>query len=114
MKQKLTFILLLMVTLILASCSKESQPSSYTITNQTGIDGTVFVHECTDAGETVFIQNATIKNGSSKTFTANDKAVKVKIYIEDLDRWVQQVYYLEGSDTKIVINGQTIVGRQEP
>ncbi len=110
MKSKLTYLLLI-ATLFLASCAKES---TYTITNDTGMDGTVFVHECNAEGETITIQNATINDGSSKSFVANDNTVKLKLYIDELDKWVQQVFYLEGTSTQITINGKTVVGRQEP
>ena len=46
---------------------------------------------------------------------AADNAVKVKLYIDELERCVQQVYYLnEGGHLEIVINGKTIVGKKEP
>lgn len=49
MKHKLAYLLLI-ATLFFASCAKES---TYTITNDTGMDGTVFVHECNEEGETI-------------------------------------------------------------
>lgn len=110
MKHKLAYLLLI-ASLFFASCAKES---TYTITNDTGMDGTVFVHECNEEGETITIQNATINDGSSKSFVANERTVKLKLYIDELDKWVQQVFYLEGASTQITINGKTIVGRQEP
>jgi len=54
-------------------------------------------------------------DGQTKQFTAAEDAVKVKLYIDELDKWVQQVFYLkEGGHLDIVINGKTIVGNKEP
>lgn len=112
MKTKL-ILMLLFATTLFASCTKELS-QSYTLTNRTGMDGTVYVHECNDASETIKIQSAMIANGASKSFVASENTVKLKLYIDELDKWVQQVYYLEGDSTSIVIDGHTIVGRQEP
>ena len=115
MKKLKNVMMVLMTTcLVFASCSKMSE-STYSVKNDTSTSGTVFVHECNDAGETINIVNSYIAKGQTKQFTAADDAVKVKLYIDELDRWVQQVYYLkEGGHLDIVINGKTIVGRQEP
>ena len=98
----------------LTSCSK-FQESTYSLKNDTGMSGTVYVHECNDDNETINIVSGYFSNGQTKQFTAADGAVKVKIYIDDLDAWVQQVYYLkEGGHLDIVVNGKTVVGRKEP
>lgn len=48
-------------------------------------------------------------------FTASPNAVKIKIYIDDFDDWVQQVFYLKSNKTlDIVIADSTIVGPSEP
>ena len=113
-KLKNVMMVLMAVCLAFTSCSKMSE-STYSVKNDTSTSGTVFVHECNDAGETINIVNSYIGKGQTKQFTAADDAVKVKLYIDELDRWVQQVYYLkEGGHLDIVINGKTIVGRQEP
>lgn len=111
MKTKLTFLLLI-ATMLLISCNKE--PKTYILINQTGMEGTVFVHECNNSNETINIQNATVPTGRSKSFFAKDGTVKVKLYIDDIDKWVQQVFYLDGASTTITIDGNTVVGRQEP
>lgn len=103
-------ITLLIAGICLLSCSKEV---TYSITNKTGMAGTAFIHECNESGETVNIQNATINDSSTKSFVANKNAVKIKIYIKELDRWVQQVFYFE-TTTHITIDGNTIVGVEEP
>lgn len=113
MKTKLSIVFLL-ATLLLVSCNKESVKHTYILTNNTGIDGTVFVNECNELNETINIQNATIPKGTSKSFVAVDGAVKVKLYIKDLEVWVQQVFYLNEASTSITIDGSTIVGKQEP
>lgn len=105
---------LITICLVFTSCSKMSE-STYSLTNDTGMNGTVFVHECNDSGETINIVNSYFADGQTKQFTAAENAVKVKLYIDELDKWVQQVFYLkEGGHLDIVINGKTIVGRQEP
>jgi hypothetical protein len=63
-------------------------------------------------------------SGSSKTFIANARAVKVKIYLKMYSdntavspeyRWVQQVFYLEqGRNIEIKLEDHTKVGRSEP
>lgn len=114
--RKLQNVMMALITicLVFTSCSKMFE-STYSLTNDTGMSGTVFVHECNDSGETINILNSYFADGQTKQFTAAEDAVKVKLYIDELDKWVQQVFYLkEGGHLNIVINGKTIVGRQEP
>lgn len=110
MKAKLSIIIML-VSLCLMSCERERE---YVIFNNTGLTGTVYVHEYNDINESINIQSATIQSGSSRTFTSNTMAEKLKLYIYELDCWVQQVYYLDEPTTSIVIEGNTIVGPYEP
>jgi hypothetical protein len=111
---KNVMMVLMVLCATLASCSKETE-STYSLKNDTGSSGTVFVHECNDAGETINIVNSYFSDGQTKQFTAAEGAVKVKIYIDELERWVQQVFYLkEDGHLDIVINGKTIVGKSEP
>ena len=63
-------------------------------------------------------------NGSTKTFTANSRAVKVKLYIKMYSDnsavtaqylWAQQVFYLEeGKNIEIKVEDHTKVGKTEP
>ena len=112
MKAKFTLMLLL-ATLLMTSCNKELS-KSYTLINNTGMDGTVFVHECNDANETINIQSETIVDGSSKSFVAAHGTIKVKLFIKDLNKWVQQVFYLNEESTSITIDGETVIGNKEP
>ena len=109
--------LLLMVSMLLvtfSSCSKLSE-STYSLTNDTGLSGTVYINECSDSNETINIVSSYFYKGETQEYVADDAAVKVKLYIDELDRWVQQVYYLEkGGHVDIIINGNTIVGTQKP
>lgn len=48
-------------------------------------------------------------------FTASPDAVKIKIYLDDFEDWVQQVFYLKNNKTlDIVVENSTIVGPYEP
>lgn len=112
--KKVFFIAMLSLALTsLVSCESEI---TYSITNNAGEMGTAFVYECNDANEKIKTSSVTIANGETKSFIAEKATTKIKIYIEDLDRWVQQVFYLdlEKKHTEIVIDGKTIVGSKEP
>ena len=80
MKTKLAFVLLL-VTMLFSSCSKEK---TYSIQKTHSYDyfGSLIVYEYAEAGDCVKAFNTTIKAGRKDTFTANDRAVKVKLIIE--------------------------------
>ncbi len=62
--------------------------------------------------------------GTSETFTANSRSVKVKIYVKMYAEtssvspryyWVQQVFYLEeGGNIDILVEDTTTVGKLEP
>ena len=99
---------LITICLVFTSCSKMSE-STYSLTNDTGMNGTVFVHECNDSGETINVVNSYFADGQTKQFTAAENAVKVKLYIDELDKWVQQFFYLkEGGHLDIFINGNEL------
>lgn len=113
--KKVTLLLMMSMLLVtFSSCSKLSE-STYSLTNDTGMAGTVFINECSDSNETINIVTCYFSDGETQEYTADEAAVKVKLYIEELNRWVQQVYYLEkGGHIDIIINGNTIVGPQKP
>ncbi|MBP3424311.1 MAG: hypothetical protein J6K57_04670 [Alistipes sp.] len=97
-----------------ASCSKDDG-ASYTITNNCSFRFTGFIHECNDAGESVNIVTRTFSSGEKMYFTASPDAVKIKIYLDDFEDWVQQVFYLKNNKTlDIVVENSTIVGPYEP
>lgn len=112
MKKKIIFIVSLL-TILFSSCDKVHN-RTYLLTNNTGFDGKVFVHEFNDLSESINIQTAFIPSGKSNIFTPNENAVKIKIYLPEYGRWVQQVYYLEKDVTEIIIDGKTVVGTREP
>ncbi len=78
----------------------------------------VYLFEYNEISERIY--NYTINNPEKDvpyTYTAQDNAVKVKVYLSYLgfNRWVQQVYYLvEGENFDIVLTDNTIVGNFEP
>ena len=97
--------------------------SSVTSTSTVHYDLTAY--EYNDAGEKVANNALNMAvNGSTKTFTANSRAVKVKLYIKMYSDnsaapaqyyWVQQVFYLEeGKNIDIKVEDHTKVGKTEP
>lgn len=61
--------------------------------------------------------------GKSETYTANERSVKVKLYLKmytDLNsyteyKWVQQVFYLEkGKTIEVALADHSLVGNKEP
>ena len=112
--KKCIFVAFTAICVMLTSCSKMFE-TTYSVTNNTGTSGTVFIYECNDKNEKINVASSYISSGQTKEFTAVENAVKVKLYIDELNRWVQQVFYLkEGGNIEIIITGKTIVGRQEP
>jgi len=124
-----------MALCIPVSCSKadpEKKAATYTVKMNiptATADATVKVDikafEYNEEGEKV--ANNSISPalyGQSKTFTANSRSVKVKIYLKmyaENDfvapryRWVQQVFYLEkGKNIDILLEGTTTIGNSEP
>ena len=48
-------------------------------------------------------------------YIADPNAVKVKVYLQDFGKWVQQVFYLsEDNVTEITITDNTIIGPNQP
>lgn len=137
MKRILTIIAAAILASFALSCEKEKQeeparPTTYTVTMaMSSVTTTSAAHydltafEYNEAGEKVANNTLTMAvNGSTKTFTANQNAVKVKLYIKMYADntavtpqylWVQQVFYLEeGSNIDITVEDHTKVGRAEP
>ena len=113
----------------LSSCSNDSDedPTTYSLefnsTSHSSIITTnIMLFEYNSSNET--IKSSTVENcteGLKKVFTADDNAVKVKVYVKletssaTKNRWIDQVYYLKkNSNTRITIDDNTIVCIQEP
>ncbi len=123
MKKRHLLFFLLVSVLMLAGCSKEPLPKKYSITNNItfGSSTKFTIFECNEIGDKIYNAAETFSKGETKTFTAQDDAVKVKIYIKvesyfgNVTGYVQQVFYLQEGETKsIIIDGDTIIGSQEP
>ena len=135
MKRILTSLLSVLALALVFSCEK-AEPAkpdtTYTVTMaMSSVTSTSTVHydltayEYNDAGEKVANNALNMAvNGSTKTFTANSRAVKVKLYIKMYSDnsaapaqyyWVQQVFYLvEGKNIEIKVEDHTKVGKTEP
>lgn len=126
MKTKhLSVILLAVLALLTFSCKKDTvtQPKKFTVTCNVsyGYSRTFTILQYNDSGEKIYSNSYSFAKGETKSFTSQNDAVKIKIYIKiesvmgDVKGWVQQVYYLnEGSTKSIVINDDTIIGNYEP
>lgn len=135
MKKILYLILGIAALVSFSSCSEKLEPEKLTqyrlslnissITPTSAVKWDVTVYEYNEAGEKV-ANNSISKAvfGSNQTFTANSRAVKVKVYIKMYGEnttvapqylWVQQVYYLEeGECIELSIDDHTKVGNKEP
>ena len=135
MKRILTSLFSLLALSLVFSCEKvePTKPdTTYTITMaMSSVTSSSTVHydltayEYNDAGEKVANNALNMAvNGSTKTFTANSRAVKVKLYIKMYSDnsavsaqylWVQQVFYLEeGKNIELKVEDHTKVGKTEP
>lgn len=125
MKKRHLLLFLLASVLLFAGCTKEQepQPKKYSVTNNVtyGYSTTLTIFECNEVGDKIKNVSEKFSDGETKTYTAEDNAVKIKIYVKaesifgDVKGWVQQVYYLqEGSTKSIVVDDNTIVGSYEP
>ena len=132
---KRILITLLSILALVASCEK-AEPTkpdtTYTITMaMSTVTSSSLVHydltayEYNEAGEKVANNALNMAvNGSTKTFSANSRAVQVKLYIKMYSDnsavtaqyfWVQQVFYLEeGKNVEIKVEDHTKVGKTEP
>ena len=137
MKRFLQIITAIVAASVALSCDKEApeepvKPTTYTVkmamssvtsTSLPHYDLTAF--EYNESGEKVANNALNMAvSGTTKTFTANQHAVKVKLYIKMYADntsvtpqylWVQQVFYLEeGNDIEIKVEDHTKVGKSEP
>lgn len=115
------------------SCSKDDEfpppiPKPYTysirydVQTFDGLTVNLAIFEYNDNGEKIhhnIINNC--RRGTQKSFAANDKTTKVKVYITVESNnatksfWIQQVYYLnKDSENRITINDTTMTGTSEP
>lgn len=96
-----------------------------TVTSSSTVHYDLTAYEYNEASEKVANNALNMAvNGSTKTFTANSRAVKVKLYIKMYSDnsaatpqylWVQQVFYLEeGKNIEMKVEDHTKVGRMEP
>ncbi len=96
-----------------------------TVTSSSTVHYDLTAYEYNEAGEKVANNALNMAvNGSTKTFTANSRAVKVKLYIKMYSDnsavtpqylWVQQVFYLEeGKNIELKVEDHTKVGKTEP
>ena len=114
-----------MLTPVFSSCSKDDDesgsPTTYTFVYKAAgasyVDN-VKLFEYTENGDKISNNTiSSIQEGRKYDFTAADKAVKVKVYIQmgTTPRWIQQVFYLKiGSNTLIELNDKTVIGKNEP
>lgn len=132
MNKQLLLLFLLFLPIVFVSCGSDDEPdySTYTLNYNLGEESSLILVDLTlfeynDAGEIVATNSISeIKNGTSRKFTANSRATKVKVYIKLYSsvstvtpsyNWVQQVFYLEnGRNVNIDITGSTMTGKYEP
>ena len=135
MKRSLISLLAVLALSLVISCEKAepaTPDTTYTIkmamstvTSSSAVHYDLTTYEYNDAGEKVANNALNMAvNGSTKTFSANSRAVKVKLYIKMYSDnsavsaqyfWVQQVFYLEeGKNIEIKVEDHTKVGKTEP
>jgi len=134
MKKILPILVILIATTLMFSCQKvdTEKSTTYTIkmnmptaTADANVKYALTVFEYNEDGEKV--ANNSIDPalyGSSKTFTANSRSVKLKVHVKmyapssaisPVYRWVQQVFYLEdGKNIDILLEDTTTVGNSVP
>ena len=105
--------------------------TTYTVKmSMTGVTSTSSVHydlmafEYNDAGEKTGNHTITLATtGKSETYTANDRSVKVKLYIKMYSdkssytehHWIQQVFFLEkGGNIVVALQDSSLIGPKEP
>ena len=135
MKRILTSLIFVLALTLVFSCetAEPAKPdTTYTITmamstvtSSSAVHYDLTAYEYNEAGEKVANNALNMAvNGSTKTFTANSRAVKVKLYIKMYSDnsavtpqylWVQQVFYLEeGKNIELKVEDHTKVGKTEP
>ena len=126
MKKFLLLMAMILPMIAFTSCSDDDEEVvttySFTWDYKSNIEYDFTIYEYDNNNAIVaenFIPNA--KQGLKKAYTANEKAVKVKVYAEfDLyglpsKVWVQKVYGLNiGSNTDIVVTGKDKIAAAEP
>ena len=128
MIKKLIFTSFLMLLVLLMSSCEKDEPTAdittYTFKynaaySENPID--VMIFEYNDKNERVGQQSFRVYNGYEQVFTANKNSTKTKVRmiirgdIVDVQRWVQQVFYLDiGGNINIEVHGKTVVGQSEP
>lgn len=107
--------------ILMTGCKKET-----TYTLKWNLDDTVpmdiLIMEYSQQSEVIKnVPIYSVQNSFESIYTAAENSEKVKIQISwesnntEYNRWVNQVYYLEkGENIDIFIDGNTIVGKQEP
>lgn len=122
--KRILFLLAMLPIFVFTACSSDDEPitTSYTITWDMSehelVTTDIIAFEYSADGDKIAnnkMENC--KNGTRKSFKANEKAEKVKIYItmNSKSSWVQNVFYLEkGKNLDIVISGDVLIGSKEP
>ncbi len=113
MKKVFNLVLVLVCLITFSSCEFEKE---YTVRSEVNSTAAVTVSVCEYNDKDERVKVNTIENpqkGQDYVFAAKPSVEKVKIYINDLNKWVQQVFYIEDG-TEIVITGETLVGYSEP
>lgn len=128
--RKIIFIIAI-IGIIFSGCKKDDEPKKelpttytfkYNVNSISGITTDIVLFEYNDASERIG-QNSinNIKKGNTKTFTANNKSIKVKVHVSASSSssskkwWVQTVYYLnKGENNSIEVGDDTMVGTYEP
>ena len=127
----LSIIVSSMFSVCLTSCGDDDDEDVTTYTLKYSLDDSssslvdLSIFEYNEINESVNSNTLSeIKKGTNRQFTANERAVKVKVYLKmysskgtstAIYRWVQNVFYLKkGGDTIIEIKNDTMVGSQEP
>lgn len=105
--------------------------ATYTVKmSMTGVSTTSSVHydlmafEYNDDGEKTGSHTITLATtGRSETYTANERSVKVKLYIKMYSdkssytehHWIQQVFFLEkGGNIVVALKDSSLIGPMEP
>lgn len=138
MKKLITLISLVSMMIFAFGCQKapqgdkqESAATTYTVKMEmTNVSTSSKVHydltafEYNEGGEKLGSHGITMATtGKAATFTANDRSVKVKLYIKmytDVSSyteyyWLQQVFYLEkGKNIDVVLANESLIGAKEP
>lgn len=125
MKHKRIFaVIAASMIFLLSSCIKEENGlnRNYAVTYNSdyGYSTTIRVFECNEIGDKINDVSAKYSKGETKSFTAQQNTVKLKVYVKsesvfgNITGYVQRVYYLSSSPTSIVIDDNTVIGNSEP